>query len=75
MRFIYCLNPFVAKDLELLGLTKLGDTVINGNVVPYFANSKEIILTKFAKNEILLSNQLFFTQAETVEDDSFEDED
>ena len=64
MKFIYCLNPLLAKDLEDAGLKKLGDTVINGKVVPYFENSKTVYLSKYAKNELLLSNQLFFAQEE-----------
>jgi len=62
MKFIYCLNPSLAKDLEESGLKKLGETVINGKVIPYFENSKTVFLNRYQKNEILLSNQLFFAQ-------------
>jgi hypothetical protein len=64
MKFIYCLNPEVALDLENAGLKKLGETIINGKVVPYFENSKTVYLSRYAKAELLLSNQLFFAQEE-----------
>lgn len=62
MKFIYCLNPAVAEDLEKAGLKKLGDTVINGKVVPYFENRVDVYVNKYQKGHILLSNQLFFAQ-------------
>ena len=62
MKFIYCLNPDVAVDLEKAGLQKLGETVINGKVVPYFENKKDVYINKYQKTELLLSNKLFFAQ-------------
>lgn len=60
MKFIYCLNPEVALDLENAGLKKLGETVINGKVVPYFENRKDIYISKYQKSEVMLSNKIFF---------------
>lgn len=64
MKFIYCLNPEVAKDLELAGLKKLGNTIINGKEVTVYENCKTTYISKYQKNEVLLSNQLFFTPTE-----------
>ena len=64
MKFIYCLNEDVSKDLEAAGLVKVGKTVINGQVVDIYENSKEIYLNRYQKNEIVLSNKLCFAPFE-----------
>jgi hypothetical protein len=64
MKFIYCLDPTVSKDLESAGLRKLGKTVIDGKLVDIYENSKEIYISKYQKNCVFLSNQLFFTPVE-----------
>lgn len=60
MKFIYCSNPRVIKDLEEFGLKKIGNTIINGKETIVFANNKTTYLNAYAKNEIFLSNQLLF---------------
>ncbi len=60
MKFIYVFHKDVAKDLEKSGLQKYGETIIDGKPVTIFLNNKEIYISKYAKNEILLSNKLFF---------------
>jgi hypothetical protein len=61
MKFIYCTNPDVTKDLESAGLRKLGRTVVNGKMVDIFENSKEIYISKYQKQCVFFANQLFFT--------------
>lgn len=60
MKFIYVLNPEVSISFLEKGLKKLGETIINGKKVDVFANDKQIFLGKYEKNEIILSNRLFF---------------
>ncbi len=61
MKFIYCMNPDVAKDLESAGLQKIGKAMIDGKEIPVFANNKSTYLNIYQKGEILLTNKLFFT--------------
>lgn len=60
MKFIYVFNKEVADDLELSGLKKHGEVVIDGRIAYIFYNNRETYISKYAKNEILLSNKLFF---------------
>lgn len=60
MKFIYVLNPEVTLAFIQKGLKKMGETNINGQKVDIFENSKEVFLGKYEKNEIFLSNKLFF---------------
>ena len=60
MKFIYCLNETVARDLESLGLKKIGETQINGQTAQIYENSKDVYLSKYTKNEIVLMNRLLF---------------
>lgn len=60
MKFIYVLNPEVSLSFTQKGLKKLGETIINGQKADIYENSKMIYLGKYEKNEIILSNRLFF---------------
>lgn len=60
MKFIYCMNKAVSKDLEDAGLKKLGKAKINGEDIDIFENSKEIYINKYQKAQVLLTNKLFF---------------
>ena len=60
MKFIYVLNPEVSISFIAKGLKKLGETTVNGQKVDIFANDKDVFLGKYEKNEIILSNRLFF---------------
>lgn len=64
MKFIYCLNPTVAKDFELIGLKRLGYTYINGERVAVFENNKTTYLNIYQKGEIFLTNRLSFAITE-----------
>lgn len=64
MKFIYCMNEDVAKDLEKVGLKKLGNANIDGKNIPVFANDKHTYLNIYQKGEIFLTNKLFFTPIE-----------
>jgi len=60
MKFIYCMNTSLKEDLINAGLKLVTEVMINGVKIPVFANSKEVFLNKYQKNEIVLSNRLFF---------------
>jgi hypothetical protein len=60
LKFIYSLNEDVSRDLEAIGLKKIGETEIDGKKVIIFENNRNSYLSRYAKNEILLSNKLFF---------------
>ena len=64
MKFIYCMNPVVVKDFELIGLKRLGYTYINGKRVAVFENNKTTYLNVYQKGEIFLSNRLCFAITE-----------
>jgi hypothetical protein len=64
MKFIYCTKADVSKDLESVGLKKLGKTFVNGKEVDIFENNKTTYLNKYQKGWIFLSNQLLFTLIE-----------
>ena len=63
MKFIYCMNEEVSKDLEASGLKKIGQACINGKPVDIYANSRTVYISKYQKQEVLLSNRLFFGEA------------
>jgi hypothetical protein len=60
MKFIYCMNTSLKEDLINAGLKLVTEVMINGVKISVFANSKEVFLNKYQKNEIVLSNRLFF---------------
>lgn len=60
MKFIYVFNEEVAKSFEQKGLKKLNEVVIDGKNAFVFENRKDIFIGKYEKNEMLLSNKLFF---------------
>jgi hypothetical protein len=60
LKFIYVFNKEVQKELEEKGFKNLGETTINGQKAKIYMNSKDIFINKYQKNELLLSNRLFF---------------
>ena len=60
MKFIYTFNKEVSQALEQKGLKKINEVTIDGRIAYCYANSKEIFIGKYEKNELLLTNKLFF---------------
>jgi len=60
MKFIYVFNEEVAKALEAKGLIKINEVIIDGKKAFCYENQKTVFIGKYEKNEILLSNKLFF---------------
>jgi hypothetical protein len=60
LKFIYVFNVEVQRELEEKGFKKLGEATINGQKAKIYANEKDKFLNKYQKNELLLSNRLFF---------------
>jgi hypothetical protein len=60
LRFIYVFNIEVAKYLEEKGLKKLNEVTIDGKKAFCFENRKDVYLGRYEKNELLLTNKLFF---------------
>jgi hypothetical protein len=60
MKFIYVFNKQVQEEFIKKGLVVLGETTINGEIAKIFQNSKNIYLSHYEKNEVLLSNKLLF---------------
>jgi len=60
MKFIYVFNEEVADALREKGLTQINQVTIDDKVAFVFENRKDIFIGKYEKNELLLSNKLFF---------------
>jgi phosphoenolpyruvate-protein kinase (PTS system EI component) len=63
MKFIYVFSEDVAKDMESAGFERVpeNDTVvIDGQKAIVFLNNKESYLNRYQKQNVLLSNRLFF---------------
>jgi len=60
MKFMYVFNKEVAQSFDEKGLKKISEVVIDGKNAFVFENRKDIFIGKYEKNEILLSNKLFF---------------
>jgi len=63
MKFIYCFSEDVAKDMEISGFEKVQNNsivFIDGKKAIVFLNNKESYLNKYQKQNIILSNKLFF---------------
>ncbi len=60
MKFIYVFNKEVADAFKEKGLIQINEVSIDGKTAFVFENQKTVFLGKYEKNEILLSNKLFF---------------
>lgn len=60
MKFIYVFNEEVVNSFKEKGLKQIGEVAIDGKKAYIFENCKTIFIGKYEKNEIFLSNKLFF---------------
>jgi len=78
MKFIYCMQKHLADDFVAMGLQKIGTCKINGEEVSVFANDPKIMLNKYQKSAVALTNMLYFDTvlvgSNVVKDESVEDQ-
>ncbi|HEY5588890.1 MAG TPA: hypothetical protein VIK86_08045 [Candidatus Paceibacterota bacterium] len=60
MKFLYVLDKEVADSLIQKGMKNISITTIEGKTAYVFENSKDVFIGQYAKNQILLTNKLFF---------------
>lgn len=60
MKLIYVFNDEVKEEFLEKGLKLIQQTVIGEKKAYVFENNKNVFLNKYDKNQIMLSNQMFF---------------